>query len=502
MQQNDLTPLCACKGTALSTVIARRSTLEAGNLTEVGVMARKMISILVALMMCAGAASLMLLGGGAAVAGPLPTWYLAEGTTAWGFGTYINIENPNTVDVQIRITYMTADLGPLVQPPFTMPSESRVTVNPLTAVGQRDFSTLVECLDPTRTIAVDRTMFWMGGPGSEVEQNLETHSSVGVTAPNNIWYLPEGSSAWGFETWLTVQNPNVAATDIIITYMIEGFGPFAVNKTVPSNSRASYNMTNDIGSADASIQVLGNQPIICERSMYRDSRRMGHESVGATTPANDFFLAEGTTAWGFTTFLCIQNPNAAVNQVTITYMKPSGQIVMAPFPMAPQTRETIKVNEQAPNTDLSIKVSGTLPLLAERPMYWGSGSIWREVGHDSIGVDGSHAYWYLPGGNCGLLYETWTCVQNPNPVDVNIEMKYYGEGVLPDATINRTVLANTRATYNLADTMTTPGRYAIRVRSLTPGQNIICERATYIWTEAGSLSARTSGEETIGAWDD
>jgi hypothetical protein len=472
------------------------------DVTEVVSMARRIISILVALMLCLGAAtSWLLLGGGAAVAGPLPTWYLAEGTTAWGFGTNINIENPNAVPVTVQITYMTADLGPLMQPPFVMAAASRSTINPILDVGERDFSTKVDCLSG-QTIAVDRTMYWMGGPGSDVEKNLETHSSIGVTAPNNVWFLPEGSTAWGFETWLTVQNPNVAATNITITYMIEDFGPFAVNKTVPSNSRATYDMKDDIGSADASIRVVGDQPVICERSMYRDSRRMGHESVGATAPANDFYLAEGTTAWGFTTFLCIQNPNAGPNNVTVTYMKPSGEVVMPTFVMAGQTRETIKVNQQQPNTDLSIKVHGSSPLLAERPMYWGSGSIWGEVGHDSIGVALPHAYWYLPGGNSSSLYETWTCVQNPNPVNIGIEMKYFGEGVLPDLTVNRMVPANSRASYNLADEGLPPGRYAIQVRTLAVGQNIICERATYIWTEAGSLSARTSGEETIGGWDD
>ena len=35
-----------------------------------------------------------------------PTWYLAEGTCAWGFSTYITIENPNRSAVTAKITYM------------------------------------------------------------------------------------------------------------------------------------------------------------------------------------------------------------------------------------------------------------------------------------------------------------------------------------------------------------------------------------------------------------
>ncbi len=35
-----------------------------------------------------------------------PTWYLAEGSCAWGFSTYITIENPNSSAVTVKITYM------------------------------------------------------------------------------------------------------------------------------------------------------------------------------------------------------------------------------------------------------------------------------------------------------------------------------------------------------------------------------------------------------------
>ena len=37
---------------------------------------------------------------------PLSTWYLAEGTTAWGFSTYISIQNPNPSAVRAKVTYM------------------------------------------------------------------------------------------------------------------------------------------------------------------------------------------------------------------------------------------------------------------------------------------------------------------------------------------------------------------------------------------------------------
>jgi len=51
------------------------------------------------------------------------TWYLAEGSTKWGFDTAIIVENPTTLPARIVVTFMT-DTGPLVQPALTLPASS------------------------------------------------------------------------------------------------------------------------------------------------------------------------------------------------------------------------------------------------------------------------------------------------------------------------------------------------------------------------------------------
>ena len=40
-----------------------------------------------------------------------PAWYLAEGSSAWGYQASINIENPNDSEVTCAVTYMTSN-GP------------------------------------------------------------------------------------------------------------------------------------------------------------------------------------------------------------------------------------------------------------------------------------------------------------------------------------------------------------------------------------------------------
>ncbi|MBU1671974.1 MAG: hypothetical protein KJ993_12845 [Actinobacteria bacterium] len=298
-----------------------------------------------------------------------PTWYLAEGSTAWGFDTYISIQNPNSSAVTCTVTYMPTGAANVVET-VNLPAASRLSISPRATLGSADFSTRVEC-NEGRNIAVDRTMTWLG-TGATVQG---AHNSVGVIAPSETWYLPEGSSQWGFESWLLIQNPNGTDANCMVTYMIEGEGPLAVPKVVPANSRATFNMADDIGAKDASIQVDSDRPVIPERAMYRNNRREGHDSIGTVTPAPDYYLAEGTSAWGFTTYVLIQNPNPSEASVDVTYMTASGPVLHPenPIVMPGSSRKTIRVNDYLPDRDFSTRVSGDQPIIAERAMYWATG---------------------------------------------------------------------------------------------------------------------------------
>ena len=91
---------------------------------------------------------------------PSATWYLAEGSTDWGFDCYISIENPNTEAVNVKLTYMTSE-GPVAGPTVKMPAKSQATVFPSATLGAKDFSTKVECVEG-KLVSVDRTMYWTG----------------------------------------------------------------------------------------------------------------------------------------------------------------------------------------------------------------------------------------------------------------------------------------------------------------------------------------------------
>jgi hypothetical protein len=358
---------------------------------------------------------------------------------------------------------------------------SDLTINPADVLGRSDFSTKVECLEG-KTIAVDRTMTW--------EQ--EAHNSIGVNCAATSWYMPEGCSGYGFETWTLVQNPNGSEANVTLTYMLEDGAARSFEKVVPANSRRTFNMASDIGAASASTALTSDLPVIPERSMYRYDRMEGHDSIGATTPSEDYYLAEGTTAWGFTTWLLVQNPNPDGARVDVTYMTPSGPVAQAPFDIPARSRKTIKVNDVPgmSNTDCSIHVHGTLPILAERAMYWNNSD--KEACHDSIGVARPHRSFNLPDGETSEGRQTYTLVANPNKVPVSIVIKYLTATGQGGVTFSDTIPAGSRKTYDMSGWIT-DGRASVSV--ICSANPVVVERSMY-WADRGS------GTNTMGAYSD
>jgi hypothetical protein len=228
--------------------------------------------------------------------------------------------------------------------------------------------------------------------------------------------------------------------------------------------------------------------------MYRNNRREGSCSIGTTAAANDFYLAEGSTAWGFTTYLLIQNPNDKPADVTVFYLTPKGPVQEPPFKMPANSRKTIKVNDVKglSNTDTSIQVYSPQRIIAERSMYWDNGT--GEACHDSIGLSAPHRAFMLPDGQTSAGWDTYTLVQNPNETDVSIKVTYLPQGGGKAISFTDNLPADTRRTYNMADKIKS-GRASVLVQVTDPSGKVIVERSMY-------LNNKGAGTDTIGAFSD
>ncbi|MBN1289676.1 MAG: hypothetical protein JXA49_08585, partial [Actinobacteria bacterium] len=131
-----------------------------------------------------------------------------------------------------------------------------------------------------------------------------------------------------------------------------------------------------------STKVTADESIIAERAMYWGNRMGGHDSIGVTSPSTLWYLAEGSTANGFETWILLQNPGETDATAQITYMTPEGEIAGPGVLLPANSRMSISVAEAAPDKpSISTMIIADKPINAERAMYWGN----RIDGHDSIG---------------------------------------------------------------------------------------------------------------------
>ena len=396
------------------------------------------------------------------VPNPSQLWYLAEGCTNGGFETWVLVQNPNSVPANVSLTYMTAD-GAVQGPTEILPANSRKTFYVADVVPDCwDVSTMITSDEP---VIAERSMYGNGRTWG--------HDSIGTSATSDKWYLAEGCTNGGFETWVLVQNPNNVPATVSLTYMTSEGERRGPTETLPANSRKTFNVADTVpGCWDVSTLVTADSDVVAERSMYGNDRIWGHDSIGVSAPSSEWYLAEGCTNGGFETWVLVQNPNNVPATVTLNYMTQDGLVTGPTETLLANSRKTFSVADSVPNCwDVSTVVGSDQPVIAERSMYGND----RGWGHDSKGVSVPSTTWYLAEGCTNTGFETWILVQNPNAIPTDVTLTY----MTPDGPIDgptETLPANSRRTYNVAETV--PGAWEVSTE-VTSTQPVIAERSMY-----------------------
>jgi len=105
--------------------------------------------------------------------------------------------------------------------------------------------------------------------------------------PTTTWYLAEGSTDGGMETFVLVQNPNPDPVTVDLTFMTgsgekEGPRDFAL----PGNSRTTFKVNDYVTDYNVSTRVEATGDVICERAMYGNNRTWAHDSIGVAGSAS------------------------------------------------------------------------------------------------------------------------------------------------------------------------------------------------------------------------
>ncbi|MHB8896660.1 MAG: metallophosphoesterase family protein, partial [Candidatus Geothermincolia bacterium] len=127
-----------------------------------------------------------------------------------------------------------------------------------------------------------------------------------VVGNSKTWYLTEGSTNGGMETWVLVQNPGNTDANVTYSYMTDKGSKPGPTVKLPAHSRQTIFVADSVpGTWDVSTKVSADQDVIAERAMYGNNRAWGTDSIGVTTPAEHWYLAEGCTNGGLQTWVLI-----------------------------------------------------------------------------------------------------------------------------------------------------------------------------------------------------
>lgn len=322
-------------------------------------------------------------------------WHLAEGSTDWGYSTFVLIQNPAEDENPVALRFMRSD-GHNYKGEFTLEPHSRFTLDVSTVPGfeEADFSVKVEAEAP---VVVERAMYWDDGNGCS-----GGHDSPGVAAPDRCWYLAEGYTGGGFDTFVLIENPNPQEARARMDYMLPNGECVTKYYDLLPNSRRTIHLNEVAGleDTDVSVRVNADRPVVVERSMYFDyfGIKEGSNSTATTSLDRTWYVAEGYTGEGFDTYILLMNPGEVDAGTTLSFLLPGGGEKKVSVTVPAQSRRTVKVDDLdgMGGTEFSTLVSSGQPIVVERALYFRILS--RDGGHSAVGVAAPATEWYFAEG--------------------------------------------------------------------------------------------------------
>jgi hypothetical protein len=424
------------------------------------------------------------------MAGPDPTlpntWMLAEGRTD-PFKARLAITNPGTDQAEITVTFLCEGMTPVVQQ-YTIPGLSRKTVLMNDVPGLDWVSVSTEISTQRGGVVVERTMTWNGADKTE-----SAHTGKAVSRPSSTWYFAEGDARL-FETYLLLANTHAFDVNVEVTYLLDNGQTVGGAYLVPANRRYTVytNSVPGLEGASFAMNVVASAPINAERAMYFSTSttyyKGGHDSSGTEAPSTTWFIAEGRTGPTFQEYILLSNPNQAATTATIRYLTPGGTAATRDYAVGPMSRRSILVNEipGLAYSDVSASITSTLPIVAERSMYWpGTWGQWLE-GHNSMALSRIGTKWALAEGETGGIHNaiSYILLANPTSQDATVTLTILRDNGLAPIVVNKTVKANSRQTVNSTQVPLGSGETFGAIIESTNGVPIAVERSVY-WDGAG-----------------
>jgi hypothetical protein len=320
-----------------------------------------------------------------------------------------------------------------------------------------------------------------------------------------------------FDTEFALLNPTDTSVAAFMKFQRGDGTTVDRSVSVPARTRATLNArhvsdllrctTVAVGltacNGEFSTIVESEVPLVVDRTVTWDLHAYGaHAETGIESPATTWYLAEGATHSGFDLFYLLQNPQDQETTVEVEYLRPAPlPPLVKSYSVAPRSRFTIWVDNEDGSlaaTDVSARLTASLPIIVERAMYLG-GERMFQAGHGTAGITAPQERWFFAEGATGAYFDLFVLVANPGDVAAEVKATY----LLPSgATLVKTYEVAPRSRFNiwvdhedpqLADTAVST------VLESTNGVGIVAERA--MWWPGNAAEGWHESHASAGATD-
>lgn len=220
-----------------------------------------------------------------------------------------------------------------------------------------------------------------------------------------------------------------------------------------------------------------------------------------------WFLAEGANNALFTGEILIGNPGQQDLDVTVRLLPQPDAVLTQPvsktFPLNKTSRLTVRLGADfglngSASAEVTAVVRGTATpadIVVERTMYFPDGS--QPGGHNASGVTQAASTWILAEG-ATTAFDTFVLVANPNASPTKVRATYL-TATGQEFVSEQQAAANSRATFwpRAEHPALASAEFSTVIQSLTPGNDVVAERAMYFDYPHANAFAR-SGHDALG----
>ncbi len=302
------------------------------------------------------------------VSAPNTTWYLAEGYTGGSFHEMLSLVNPGTVasTVQLRLLPFGGRAARTVSVTVAPQSAQNVDVNRL--MPHQSLSVIANASQPI--VLARKLTFSTNGYGITAK--------TGINTPTTSWAFATGRAAMGFQTFLTILNPNTTGTYVTASFFGQTGGSLGSHTVyVAGLSRANIKLNNVLGAANGIASVVSsNMPVVVERPEYAGSPN------GINVAGSDVFGRNGAgLAWTFPSgdlnihndMVVLYNPSVKTAAIDVTAYGTNGQTVTKRIDVTPTAHYNLDVRTLGPGltsqSGLTVRAANGVGIIAEQVTF-------------------------------------------------------------------------------------------------------------------------------------